>query len=227
MIRALRPAGEAALIVYLGDTICEAVVEDVRVLSSALEHAAPAWLREIIPSYTSVLVTFDPLAIEHRAVAAFLRGLVDRRAPAPSDSRTVTLPVYYSAEVGADLETVAAAAGITGAEVAARHSAILYRVYAIGFAPGFAYLGSVDESLAISRHATPRRAVPRGSVAIADRQTAVYPLVSPGGWHLIGCCPTRLFDPTAERLPFFRIGDRVRFEAIDRYEYLRLGGQVP
>jgi KipI family sensor histidine kinase inhibitor len=109
-------------------------------------------------------------------------------------------------------------------DVIALHSSNEYRVYAIGFAPGFAYLGQVDERIAAPRLATPRQRVPRGSVAIADRQTAVYPAVSPGGWNLIGRCPTRMFDPKATPVMPVAVGDKVRFEPIGLERYLELGG---
>ena len=101
-----------------------------------------------------------------------------------------------------------------------------YRVYAIGFAPGFAYLGEVDERIAAPRLATPRMKVPRGAVAIADRQTAVYPAPSPGGWNLIGLCPTRMFDPEKQPSMPVQVGDRIQFKAIDREEFISLGGEL-
>ena len=107
------------------------------------------------------------------------------------------------------------------------HAGVEYRVYAIGFAPGFAYLGQVDERIAAPRLATPRPRVPRGSVAIADRQTAVYPSESPGGWNLIGRCPVAMFDPAAEPAMPVTVGDRVRFEPVDRERFLALGGELP
>jgi KipI family sensor histidine kinase inhibitor len=106
------------------------------------------------------------------------------------------------------------------------HQATEYQVYAIGFAPGFAYLGQVDERIAAPRLSTPRQKVPRGAVAIADRQTAVYPAPSPGGWNLIGLCPTAMFSPASEPIMPVTVGDRVRFEAIDKSRYLELGGKL-
>jgi KipI family sensor histidine kinase inhibitor len=106
------------------------------------------------------------------------------------------------------------------------HQSIEYRVYAIGFAPGFAYLGEVDERIAAPRLATPRKKVPKGAVAIADRQTAVYPAQSPGGWNLIGLCPTDMFDPGAEEIMPVSVGDKVKFSAISRTDFLQLGGQL-
>ena len=117
-------------------------------------------------------------------------------------------------------------AGLTVEQVIAIHQSVEYRVYAIGFAPGFAYLGEVDERIASSRLATPRQKVPKGAVAIADRQTAVYPAISPGGWNLIGLCPTLMFDPSKEPSMPVKTGDRVVFEAISREEFIDLGGQL-
>ena len=112
------------------------------------------------------------------------------------------------------------------ADVINIHTATEYRVYAIGFAPGFAYLGQVDERIAAPRLATPRLKVPRGAVAIADQQTAVYPAESPGGWNLIGMCPTPMFDPLRDPPMPVAVGGRVRFEAVDRATYLELGGEL-
>ncbi|MDX2348894.1 MAG: carboxyltransferase domain-containing protein, partial [Porticoccus sp.] len=111
-------------------------------------------------------------------------------------------------------------------EVIALHQAQEYRVYAIGFAPGFAYLGQVDERIAAPRLATPRPQVPRGAVGIADRQTAIYPAVSPGGWNLIGLCPQPMFDPNNDPSMPVQVGDRVRFRGIDRQTFLDLGGEL-
>ena len=136
------------------------------------------------------------------------------------------LPVYYAPEAGIDLESLAERAGLPISEVIDLHAGAEYRVYAIGFAPGFAYLGEVDERIAAPRLATPRASVPRGSVAIADRQTAVYPSVSPGGWNLIGRCPVPMFDPDAQPCMPVAVGDTVRFEPISRERFLTLGGDL-
>ena len=180
-----------------------------------------------MPSYASILVIYDPLKTDHLDVGRRLRTALACLPPgADLEGRSVTLPVYYSAETGADLEALAARAGISIEEVISIHSGAEYRVYAIGFAPGFAYLGQVDERIAAPRLATPRLKVPRGAVAIADRQTAVYPAVSPGGWNLIGRCPTRMFDPSATPPMPVAVGDRVRFEPVSRARFLALGGEL-
>lgn len=223
----LHAAGENALILYLEQETSPAVAARVQAACNAIETALGDDLVDLVPSYASVLVIYDPLRTDHLEVGHRLRAaLADITATAVTAGRTVILPVYYAPESGADLESLARRAGLSVDEVISVHSGTEYRVYAIGFAPGFAYLGQVDERIAAPRLATPRQKVPRGAVAIADRQTAVYPAVSPGGWNLIGRCPTRMFDPDATPVMPVAVGDRVRFEAISREHYLDLGGEL-
>ena len=181
-----------------------------------------------MPSYASLLVIYDALRTDHFSVVHRLQALQGtiEAATAGSGGREIELPVYYSPETGADLERLAREADLTVDEVITLHCATQYTVYAIGFAPGFAYLGHVDSRIAAPRLTTPRQRVPRGAVAIADRQTAVYPAVSPGGWNLIGNCPQRLFDPHQEPPMPVAVGDSVRFVAIDRQRFLELGGEL-
>jgi KipI family sensor histidine kinase inhibitor len=223
----LHAAGENALILYLGHETSPAIAARVHAAGTAIEAALGGDLIDLVPSYASILVIYDPLKTDHLDVGRRLRAaLAGLRPGADLEGRSVTLPVYYSAETGADLEALAARAGISMEEVISIHSGAEYRVYAIGFAPGFAYLGQVDERIAAPRLATPRLKVPRGAVAIADRQTAVYPAVSPGGWNLIGRCPIRMFDPLATPPMPVAVGDRVRFEPVSRARFLALGGEL-
>lgn len=223
----LRHAGENALILYLGDKPGAAVSARVQAATRALEQALGDDLIDLVPSYASVLIVYNAFSTDHLSVAQRVRActasLDTQQTP---DGAEVVLPVYYHPECGEDLEPLAANAGLSVDEVIALHSAGHYRVYAIGFAPGFAYLGEVDERIAAPRLATPRQRVPRGAVAIADRQTAVYPAASPGGWNLIGRCPLRMFDPRATPSMPVSVGDRVRFEPISRARFLALGGQL-
>ena len=129
-------------------------------------------------------------------------------------------------ESGPDLSNLAKIANLSINEVITIHQQVEYRVYAVGFAPGFAYLGNVDKRIAAPRLSTPRLRVPRGAVAIADQQTAVYPSESPGGWNLIGLCPTLMFDPNKIPSMPVKTGDRVKFKAIERNEFIELGGDV-
>jgi KipI family sensor histidine kinase inhibitor len=220
-------AGEDALIVYLGHETSPDTSARVQAATQAICAALDRDLVDVIPSYASVLVVYDLHRTDHLAVRKRIHAAVDTVADgAVGEGKLVTLPVFYDPEAGPDLEDLARRASLSAEEVVAIHQATEYRVYAIGFAPGFAYLGQVDERIAAPRLATPRQKVPRGAVAIADRQTAVYPAPSPGGWNLIGRCPVRMFDPASDPTMPVDVGDRVRFEAVDRQTFLELGGEL-
>lgn len=224
----LRVVSADAIMLYFPDTLSAEVIATVGAAANAVEHALGSQLVDLIPSYSSLLVIFDPLVAGHTAVAGRLRNaLRELQAAALPPSREVSLPVYYAPEAGPDLEALAERAKLSVDDLVALHSGRSYRVYAIGFAPGFAYLGEVDERIAAPRRATPRQRVPRGAVAIADRQTAVYPAASPGGWNLIGLCPTTLFDPQAQQPMPVAVGDQVNFVPVTRAEFLAQGGTLP
>ncbi len=220
-------AGEDALIVYLGEETNPQTSQAVQAASAAISAALGQDLVDLVPSYASVLVIYNILRTDHfrvrQQISACLATLMSGQQ---TESRLVSLPAWYSTESGPDLESLANNAGLSIEEVIELHQATQYQVYAIGFAPGFAYLGQVDERIAAPRLSTPRQKVPRGAVAIADRQTAVYPAPSPGGWNLIGLCPTPMFNPDADPTMPVNVGDRVRFEAIDKARYLELGGEL-
>jgi KipI family sensor histidine kinase inhibitor len=223
----LHSAGENALILYLGEETSPALSARVQAACTAVEAALGDDLIDLVPSYASLLIIYDALRCDHLSVRHRVLAACDVLPEATAASgRLVTLPVYYAPEAGADLEALAERAGLAVDDVIALHSNTEYRVYAIGFAPGFAYLGQVDARIAAPRLDTPRLRVPRGAVAIADRQTAVYPAVSPGGWNLIGRCPTRMFDPAATPTMPVSVGDRVRFEPISRERFLSMGGEL-
>ena len=223
----LHIAGENALMLYLGEDTSPEVSGAVQAAAASIELALGSDLLDLVPSYASLLIIYNPLQTDHLSVAKRVRtALQGLQSDSAQEGATVRLPVYYAPEVGEDLEALAQRAELSVDEVIALHTATEYRVYAIGFAPGFAYLGQVDKRIAAPRLATPRQKVPRGAVAIADRQTAIYPAVSPGGWNLIGRCPVRMFDPTAQPTMPVSVGDRVRFEAVDRDRFLALGGEL-
>lgn len=220
-------AGENALIVYFGEKADPRVSARVQQAVTILESELSGKLIDMVPSYASLLVIYDMLATDHLEVRSSIRQVVDQLGEASSgEGNLVTLPAYYGTDAGPDLEALAQRADLSVEEVIKLHSEMEYRVYAIGFAPGFAYLGEVDERIAAPRLSTPRLKVPRGAIAIADRQTAVYPAVSPGGWNLIGLCPTRMFDPQAEPTMPVQVGDRIRFNPISREEFFALGGEL-
>lgn len=224
----LHSAGENALILYLGDSTSAEVSARVQAAAAAIEYALGAELVDLVPSYASLLIIYDVLLTDHLQVRTKVhKALTDLETRENStEGNTVVLPVYYAPESGEDLEALAKRASLSVDDVIQIHSDMEYRVYAIGFAPGFAYLGEVDQRIAAPRLTTPRTKVPRGAVAIADRQTAVYPAVSPGGWNLIGRCPIRMFNPQSDPTMPVSVGDRVRFEPIDRQRFFDLGGEL-
>jgi len=220
-------AGQNAFIVYFADHASAEVSAQIQAAVANIRNQLKTGIVDLVPSYASLLVIFDLDRVDHFEVKQKLRVALDNLQSDDSVSGSVvSLPVYYSSESGPDLEVIAKRAKLGVDEVIEIHQRQEYRVYAIGFAPGFAYLGEVDERIAAPRLATPRQKVPRGAVAIADRQTAVYPAISPGGWNLIGLCPTRMFDPEKEPSMPVKVGDRIRFEAIDRNRFIELGGEL-
>jgi KipI family sensor histidine kinase inhibitor len=209
-----RPMGDAALLMEASDDTGEAnrVALD---LAGALEAGPPAWLRAVVPAIASLLVCFDPLAIGPADVEAHLGALLAAaRAGGPGAGRVVRVPVRYGGADGPDLEEASRALGLGPDEVVALHCAGPYRVMMIGFAPGYPYIGPLPEALRIPRRATPRSAVPAGSVAIAAGLSGIYPARLPGGWHLIGRTELRLFDPQADPPATLAPGDMVQFVAL-------------
>ncbi|WP_120996420.1 5-oxoprolinase subunit PxpB [Stutzerimonas urumqiensis] len=182
-------------------------------------------LIDLVPSYTTLLIHYDlnRLTVD-QARAAVLDALNGLTAAEDLGGREHLVPVWYDRRVGPELALIAERAGLEVDTVIERHAAHAYQVFALGFAPGFAFMGLVEECLATPRLATPRKRVAAGSVGIADRQTAAYPVASPGGWNLIGRTPVRLFDYRQDGYSLLRPGDRVRFEPIDHAAFLRLGG---
>ncbi len=220
-------AGQNAFIVYFADKVSAAVSAQIQAAVVNIERQMADCIIDLVPSYASLLVIFDIERGDHFAVRSRLKtALANLDGETSGGGDLITLPVYYSTESGPDLDLIAERGRISVDAVIDIHQQQEYRVYAIGFAPGFAYLGEVDERIAAPRLATPRQKVPRGAVAIADRQTAVYPAVSPGGWNLIGLCPTRMFDPVKSPSMPVRVGDRIRFSAISRDEFIARGGEL-
>lgn len=220
---------ESSCIVTLGDTVDPGLSALVCALDRRVRQALGATVRDSVPSYASLHLSLDPTRLEIgpacRKIEALLETL-DEAGPDPSPAQQIDIPVYYGEEVAPDLAAVAAATGLTPDEVVARHQGRVYRVYAIGFLPGFCFLGSVDEQLRLPRRETPRDRVPAGSVAIAEAQTAVYPRATPGGWHLIGRSPVDMLSLCQARDHPLGVGDEIRFVAIDRDAFQAAGGDL-
>jgi KipI family sensor histidine kinase inhibitor len=206
----IREAGDSALLLELDEVINVSVNARAVAIAGAVRRTGLPGIRDVVPTYRSVAVHFDPLLIDIETVRDALTRAADA-APASSEGRTVVIPVQYGGDMGPDLREVAAFAGVSADEVVARHAGTRYRVFMLGFLPGFAYMGTVDETIAMPRHTTPRLKVPGGSVGIAGRQTGIYPRDSPGGWRLIGRTPVSLFNPHRVPAALLAPGDTVRF----------------
>ena len=213
------------LMVRLFEVIAEANMPWMLAATQRLRQGFGAALVDLVPSYTTLMVHYD-LTVLNPAQARELIGqaLTDLQPQARGSGHCHVLPVWYDLSVGPELTLLSQCSGLAVDEVIRRHSGHEYQVFALGFAPGFAFMGLVDECLATPRLNTPRKRVAAGSVGIAERQTAAYPVVSPGGWNLIGRTPTQLFDRDRDGYSLMQPGDTVRFEAVDHAEFIQLGG---
>ena len=203
-------AGDSALLLELDEVINVSVNAQAIAVAGAVRGAGLLGIRDVVSTYRSVAVHFDPLTLDIETLRDTLARAADT-PPVIQEGKTVVIPVQYGGDMGPDLRAVAGFAGISPDEVVARHASGRYRVFMLGFLPGFTYMGTVDESIAMPRHATPRLKVPTGSVGIAGRQTGVYPRESPGGWQLIGRTPVSLFNPNRVPAALVAPGDTVRF----------------
>ena len=212
--------GDSALTLEFGDTIDRQLVARVAALDLCLNREMIAGyltgVIEIVPTYRSLTVIFDPLVVRRAVLQERLQQLLDRtEADAELSARRWSLPICYGGEFGPDLEIVAETRGLTSQQVIELHLGQTYLVYMIGFLPGFPFMGDVAPALEMPRRTEPRVRVPSGSVAITGQQTAIYPWESPGGWQLLGRCPLRLFDAEREQPALLAPGDLVAFHAVD------------
>jgi len=221
----LVPAGDSVVIAEFEDRIDPAVNARAVAVAARMRQAAVHGVRDVVPTFRSVAVYFDPLRTDYDALCLRLQQAAERSAAGEDsgvETRELTrrtspirVPVCYGGTFGPDLADVAAFAGTSEGEAAELHTRRIYRVFMLGFIPGFAYMGSVDARIAAPRRAAPRSRVPAGSVGIAGEQTGIYPSESPGGWQLIGRTPLRPFDPERAQPALFAAGDSVQFYPID------------
>ncbi|MCA1769195.1 MAG: allophanate hydrolase subunit 1 [Halomonas sp.] len=224
----LESAGLDGWMVRLFERIEETNLAWITPLARRCEAAFGDALVDLVPSYTTLLVVFDPLRLSPEEARRRLLTLLGDLAPDEQvDAGEVReLTTWYDERVGPDLGRVAEHTGLSVAAVIDCHAGTLYRVFALGFAPGFAFMGLLDERLEVPRLTTPRQRVPVNSVAIAGRQTAAYPAVTPGGWNLLGRTSARLFDRDREGFSLLAVGDRVRFVPVDRQAFEAQGGDT-
>lgn len=216
------PAGDAALVVELPARIDPAINARLVSMADRLRRCCGSAVLDAVVGYCTLTVYFDPLLTDAGWLEDELRHVAaDDAASGTIDGARLDIPVCYGGDLGPDLASVALQIGATEDEVIALHSAPEYRVYVVGFVPGFAYMGVVDPRLALPRRSTPRTKVPPGSVAIAAGQTGIYPMETPGGWHILGRTPVRPFDAARDEPVLFRPGDRVTFHPIDRAAFDR------
>lgn len=214
----VEPLGDRALLLTLGDRIDPGVNDRVHQLAFLIRDAGLPGVHDLVPAYATIAVHYDPRAWAgspagpQEALKAELARLWQQaRTAALPVPRLVEIPVCYGGEFGPDLGAVAERCRLSGQDIIARHAAGEYRVYMLGFIPGFAYLGGLDPAIAAPRRDTPRLKVPAGSIGIAGMQTGIYPLETPGGWQIIGRTPRRLFNPSQDEPCLLKPGDRLRF----------------
>jgi len=221
-----RAASDQSLLVYLGEEIALENHQRVLKLLRLLQSERIDGIRNLHPAYSSLLIKFDALRLDHNELQSRLIPYLGRldREPLPTP-RQIEIPVCYGGEFGPDLRDVAETHGMTAAQVIELHLSPIYVVYFLGFAPGFGYLGGLPESLASARLEAPRAKVPQGSVGIGGNQTGIYPFSTPGGWRLIGRTPVAMFRRDANQMSLLQIGDHVRFRAISEKEFTDLAGR--
>jgi len=218
-----RPAGDRGLLVEFGEGIDPGINEKVRAMARAMADQPLAGVREIIPTYRSLLIIYDPgithpteLRPEIEAIEASLE------AKETEPARIVEIPVCYGGAFGPDIKNVQRPHALTQEQVIQRHCQPAYLIYMVGFTPGFPFLGGLDETLFTPRLTTPRIHVPEGSVGIANNQTGMYPIASPGGWQIIGRTPLKLFAPHRSMPFLYKAGDKIKFIPISEQEYTKI-----
>jgi inhibitor of KinA len=220
--------GDHAVIIEFGNTIDERINQKVISVFHRLQDEKIIGIKDIIPAYCSVTVVYDVAVIRksHHNISAsnfiqqYIRSVLqyadfDQQIP----SRQMEIPVCYDAEFALDIQHIASQKKISAEEIIRKHSSKIYRVYMIGFIPGFAYMASVDSQIATPRKQQPRQIVPAGSIGIAGFQTGIYPLQTPGGWNIIGQTPLKLFDAANEQPCLLQPGDEVRFVPVTKKEF--------
>ena len=211
-----RNLGDSALLVVAGNSVSPQINSQVRGLITEIQEKDWPGILEMVPSYSSLVIHFNPLVLSVSAIESLICDVWDLAAAVEERSgKIISIPTLYGGNFGPDIEEVSELTGFSTEEVIEKHSGVNYLVYALGFSPGFPYLGGLDESLKCARLSSPRLNVPAGSVAIADLQTGIYPVASPGGWRIIGRTPIKIFDHLRNSPSIIDPGDFIKFEPLD------------
>ena len=213
------PAGDAAVVVEFGDHVSRILNDRVLRLNARVRAANPRGLVETVPTFRSLMIHYDPLVTGSANLISAIKNLLDSGGGETKHLKLWRIPACYAATHAPDLAEVAQRTGLGTEEVIRLHSGMRFHVYMLGFVPGYPYMGDLPDALVLPRRVDPRIRVPPGSIAIATGLTAIYPLESPGGWHLIGATPIRLFNPRWPRPALLGPGDAVRFEPITVREF--------
>jgi len=227
----IKPLGDHAITIQFEPVISEVINENVMQLREAIEKSIEAeHIKEIlttVPSYAALMVQYNPLILSYDALVSHVASACEQIVDEKKHTVTVThIPVCYGGDYGPDLLAVAALHHMSTDEVVKRHTKETYRIYMLGFTPGFPYLGGLDEAIKTPRLATPRTKIPAGSVGIAGGQTGIYPVASPGGWQIIGQTPVKLFDPDVKEAFLLKAGHYLVFEAIDAEQFESIKANV-
>jgi KipI family sensor histidine kinase inhibitor len=218
----LVPAGDTALVVEFGRSIDRDINARVLALAKRLNARRLNGLVELVPTFRSLMVYYDPLVLPAASLVARITEALEDLPITHTAGRAWSLPVCYHPDLAPDLAQVAAESGLAPAQVVERHRSIDYHVYMVGFLPGCPYLGDLAAELALPRRPTPRRRIPAGSLVIANRMTSIVPLDTPNGWHIIGRCPVPLLDRHVEPMPLLASGDKVTFAPVSLREFEEL-----
>jgi KipI family sensor histidine kinase inhibitor len=209
------PCGDSAVTIEFGDRIDPDINGMVLALDDIIRSRAPAGLLETVPTYRSLTVQFDPIETDYEALIRLVNEETKDLAPRKAVGRRWRVPVVYGGEYGSDLEDVAETHGMTPAQVIEIHSSAIYRIYMIGFLPGFTYLGGLDKRIATSRRVQPRAKIPSGTIMIGGEQAGIAPMDMPSGWHNLGLTPVRPYAPERDPVFLFAAGDEIVFEPVD------------
>lgn len=217
------PSGDKSLVMEFGNSISPEINEKIRNMVMAIDQSNFPGILEIIPTYRSILIIYDPILVEFTSLINYLKEIVNSLGDSSDgEARIIELPTVYGGEYGPDIEFVAKHNNLTVDEVISLHSSTDYLLYMLGFTPGFGYLGGMSKEIETPRLQVPRTKIPAGSTGIAGSQTGIYPIDSPGGWQLIGRTPVKLYDPLATPPVLLNAGDYVRFVPVTEQEYLKI-----